>query len=239
MLTKTPLHDQIAEKLAKREPDWFTVCAAFLKSRPYHHLQKCLRRSDIPLSNFAGYLAEMHIRLSLEEICKELELGDRAVFDALRPGLRSRKFKFCTNKTGLLYADDINSTDKRYSEMDEVMLIDNVPTLFEVRIKEGKNKGRKHGGANRGNAHTMREQRVEHLLEPLKDYFRTEKASFVFIIPPSQIYDKSPVQLKFKERGGILLPFYKDRHAYQEEVKCVLDYLRIDYKKPVVPKEAP
>ncbi len=236
MLTKTPLHDQIAEKLANREPDWFTVCKAFLKSRPYHHLRRCMQRSNVPLSNFAGHLAEMHIRLSLEEICKELELGNGAVFDAIRPGLRSRKFKFCTNKTGLLYADEINSSYQHYSEMDEVMLIDNVPTLFEVRIKEGKNKGRQ--GHNRGNAHTMREKRVEHLLEPLKDYFRTEKASFVFIIPPDQIYDKSPVQRKFKERGGILLPFYKDRHAYQEEVKSVLDYLQIDYKKPAVP-EAP
>ena len=237
MLTKTPLHDQIAEKLAGREPDWFTVCAQFLKSRPYHHLQMCLRQGeDLPISRFAGQFAELHLRQSLEEICNELGMGNRVVFDALRPGLRSKNFEFCTDKAGSLYTKYADS-DTYYSEIDEIMLIDNIPTLFEVRIKSPKNKGSRHGGSKHGNAYNMTQPRVDYLLEPLKDYFRTEKASFVFIIPPDQIHENSPVQKEFKKRGGILLPFYKDRYAYQDEVKNVLDYMSINHKKPS--KEAP
>lgn len=226
MLTKTPLHDQIAEKLANREPDWQTVCNQFIQSRTYNRLNTCMQRGDIPLSNFAGHLAEFHLRVSLEDICTELGAQSRVVFDALRPGLRSKNFKFCTDKTGLLYATRI-ATGRNYSEMDEVMLIDNVPTLFEIRIKNGKNKGRKNGNGHRGHAYNMREQRVNYLLAPLKDYFKTEKASFVFIIPPDQITDESTVQMKFKERGGILIPFYTERHAYKEDVKHIAQYMKV------------
>jgi len=220
MLTKTPLHDQIAERLAKRWPNWSQIADRYSKSKAYEHLLHCARKNEIPLGSFAGHIAEMHLRVALEEICKELGAQDRVVFDPIKSGSRGKYFKFYTDKEERLFAVAPNGTD--YSEMDEPMLIEDIPTLFEIRIKNSHG-GRKHKMMS--HSRLMSEDHVNYLLAPLRDYFNTPQGAFVFIIPPASVKENETAQA-FKERGGLLVPFYKNRHDYH----CDVDRLLRDLK---------
>jgi len=219
MLTKTPLHDQIAEKLAKREPDWYAVCTRLVHSPAYEHLQQCMRRNGMPIGNLAGHLSEVHLRVSLEKICDELGARNRVVFDPIKNGNGSRHFYFSTDKEGKLYAT--RKYDKRdHAELDEVVLIDNIPTLFEIKIgQNGRQKNRE--PHKRGKNYAMSIERTTHVLAPLKDYFKTNDTSFVYIIPPAQIQN-TETERAFTERGGILVPFYKNRSDYHNETERMI-----------------
>jgi len=236
MLTKTPLHDQIAERLAKKWPNWSQIADRYSKSKAYEHLLHCARKNEIPLGNFAGHIAETHLRVALEEICKELGAQDRVVFDPIKSGDRGNYFKFYTDKEERLFAVAPNGQD--YSEMDEVMLIEEVPTQFEIRIKEPR------GGRKRkemSHSRIMRQEHIDYLLAPLRDYFNTPQGTFVFIIPPASVKENETAHA-FKERGGLLVPFYKDRHDYHCDVERLLRDLK--YKngwqpfKDLLPQEA-
>lgn len=219
MLTKTPLHDQIAEKLAGREPDRFTICAQFVQSRAYEHLQLCMRRKGVPLGNFAGHIAEVHLRVSLEDICSELGVRNRVVFDPIKDGTSSRHFYFSTDKEGKLYATR-RDDGRDHAELDEVVLIDNVPTLFEIKIgQNGRPKSK--DPHKRGKNYAMSIKRTSHVLAPLNDYFNTQNTSFVYIIPPALIQNTEE-ERAFRERGGILVPFYENRRDYHDEVERLI-----------------
>ncbi|MDI6721429.1 MAG: hypothetical protein QMD85_03495 [Candidatus Aenigmarchaeota archaeon] len=199
----------ITGMLQGAKPDWEQMVAKFRRTPMY-------KEENYNLSNLAGKLEEIWLQVTLEDICSPF--GDRVVFDPIRNGTLEGNYVFKHYDDGLKAVDRLNGSI--YSEIDNLLLIDKMPTLFEIKIK------RYDGGPKRATRkpsyasikYFMREEMINYLLEPLKEYFQTEECGYVLIASADQILKKSPLQQRFEREGGILVPFYTDRYSYRKEV---------------------
>lgn len=220
MLAKNNLLVQITDHLRNRGPDWHKIVERFKTTSLY----KTRKYNDVVL---ASCFSEIHLRNSLEEICDELDIKSRVVFDPIKPYEKISRFKFMYRPNGkLIINESRHGIYSDYSEIDELLLIDGLPVLFE--IKTGKYRGasvnsKGHSPTDGGPSYALRRERIEYLLVPLSLYYQSS-CGYVLIIPGDQVLKSSLLQKNFVKKGGILVPFYTDRESYKEDV-CFISYV--------------
>jgi len=154
------------------------------------------------------------LRDSLEQICKGL--GDRVVFDPIHGGESAGRYIFESSLNNKLLV--MKKDGATYSEIDELLLIDNLPVLFEIKLSIYKGRRGNVTQINpgkRGVKHAMNVSRINFMLNPIKSYFQS-RCGYVLVVYPEQITSRSPLQAEFINQGGILRPFYTDRETYRK-----------------------
>jgi len=206
---------RISQRLSRRRPNW---------DRIMETAAPLFESSNVPTG---GKLAEMHLRVALEEINDELEARDRVVFDPISHDDSTRNYYFTNYESGLRVLR--KSDGQVYSEIDDIVVVDGLPVLFE--IKTGKNyrksPSNRRKGASLGAKHAMEAGRMEYLLHPIKECFGTSVCGYVLVIPPEHIVPTFQHQQRFRLSGGLLVPLYTDAESYKGEVsRRISDYER-------------
>lgn len=215
MLAQNDLLREITNELAGRKPDEARTLAC------YHRLPRGGNTTD-----FVSEWAEAVVRANLEEICAKFAGTGRAQFDTIAPGSFAGEFiferrvgknlvvsKFQEKVIGRggyrRYAD--------YSDIDELLLVDSLPVLFEVKAS-GKSYEFKYGWPpNKSYVNlAMRPERIKYLLAPIATFFHVQDCAYVLVVT-KDFYrtETSPLQADFVKRGGIIVPL----HATQDELR--------------------
>lgn len=205
MLAQNELLLLITSQLALRPPDKADLVSRFKSSQWYAD------RNYSP-DNLFSLLSELHLRSSLEKICASF-LG-RVVFDPIHDGESTLNYVF-RHRYGTLHVLDKSGND--YTEIDQLLIVDGIPVIFEIKLTPRKNKGGTTPN-DRGINYLMTDRHIDHILAPLTEYFKTDKIGYVLIVYPSLINEGSSTQIRFLEQNGILVPFYADRMRYRTEV---------------------
>ena len=220
MIAKNDLLVDITDKLALAEPDWEKVVARFKDGLFFQF-------GHFNFDNLVSVLAEVHVKIALEEICKsyDSETREKIVFDPVEAGIRAGQYIFgCNSADQLTVAKDENLRFGRerqtYSEIDLLMLIDKLPVLFEVKlhVKRRRSRNIKPAPGMKGIYHQMENERIRHVLQPIFKYFGCSESGYVIVVPKDIANNNSPIQEDFRKRNGIIVAFYKDRKNFREEV---------------------
>ena len=218
MLAQNDLLVTIAQQLSER-PILSEVVQGFRETELY-------KTGSYDDNNLPTYLSEIILRILLKKASAGLE--DRIVFNPIPNGRRADGYTFrhlpFKGKLGIFLGDGTS-----YTEVDEVLLVDGLASVFEIRIANYYSKKRYSTGSKRrpwdrenrprgsmGVKHALKMERINHLLRPFVTYFRSN-CGYVFVIGKEQFrQDISTTQLEFARHGGILVPFYTDVRTYRE-----------------------
>lgn len=140
MLAKTPALLRITEKLAGKRPDWERLATNIRASLQY--------RQDMGTDNLSALASEVHIRDSLEDICEDMP-RPKVIFDPILPTESRDGFSFVYERGRLIVY--IDNRQRVYSELDEILLVGNVPVLFEVKLSRYRG-----GGGQKRTAHNWK-----------------------------------------------------------------------------------
>lgn len=213
MLAKNEVLENMTIKLSRVKPDWLKIIQRF-KQRPH-------KITNYDEGQFRAMLSEVHLRLSLEDICKNYP--DITILDPIKykkdnshETYRTESYKFIKSNFGKV---EIKVNENfNYCEYDQLMLVDELPIIFEVRLSMNKfkeHKKQKHKGfSNKGLNFAMCLERIKHLTEPLRELYRNNNFGYVLIVYPSIIKRDSISQQHFRDNNGILIPFYADRESF-------------------------
>lgn len=166
-----------------------------------------------------GALAEAHVDRVLAKFAIE---NPEAKIDVIPDDSATENYKFVRGSTGNLKAIEKNSLGqipKDIAEYDQVVVIDGLPVIIEVK-------------SSSRNVHSGEHQdtkRLNNKLAPLKEFFGTDTFGYVIVSPQ----DRNMVRLRQPFRAntrGILLPKFP---FSREELKAQADeiHTRIMQKK--------
>ena len=201
MLPSNDTLEKITSRLAYYPPNWTETIARFKQSWQY-------QSGKINLPHTCSLLAEIHIRVALEEISEGMETS----FDCLKDGDKSDNYQ-ANIREGQLY---IKNSGKDYVEIDELVIVDSLPTIFEIKLTNRRTKRDRRGPSHRGINEMMKPKTIERFSRPIQEFFGN--CAYVLVAYP-QIVDFGKVQKEFEALGGKLIPFYLDRQPYWKEVK--------------------
>lgn len=211
MLSQNQLLVDITREISGKEPDRDEI-AARLRDHPM------VQGGRYDGYNLFSVWSEIHLRVLLEHACDELNVNGRVEFDPIKDGESTDNY-FFRHLHGNLVVDKMNGDT--HCAMDQLLVIDGIPTVFEVSLS-GK------WGLSKHLKHLMSEGRITHVLDPLKEYFRSEEYGYSVVTNGNKIKPHlSPEQADFKERGGILIPSYLDSHERDGEVKRIREDTRL------------
>ncbi|MEK6835408.1 MAG: hypothetical protein AABX55_00080 [Nanoarchaeota archaeon] len=214
MLTKNQLLCEICEIFPNFKPNWDEIVERFKNIRMN-------RKGDFSFNTLASYLAESYVRLTLEEICTQYE--GRIFIDQIPNGASKSGYTYHysdVGHTGLI----VSKNNIYHCEIDELLLVDGLPVLVEVKV-----------GRYRfpDVINTMIEYRINQISNPIKQYFETDRCGYMLVIPSDQIIsdenilkDKKVtfrrfIQKEFREKNGVLVPFYTTRKIFRREVRKI------------------
>ena len=225
-MRKTDKLELLCKRLVYAEPDWGKIIARF-KSHPNFNPAK-----ELFDRQYAQYFSEIHMDISLEQIAGTYPDLNMTFRPFLKGKTRARDFLFYYDLAGRVYAQGIREPAK--FEYDQVILIDGMPVVFEIKIKKWNSSVNEPGKLRNALLPEVYNKR----LHPVRQFFDND-VGYVFIIP-KDVYDGS---IKFEgdslinnfiKNGGVLVPFYTDRHTFRRHVaqNVELNGLR---SKPEVP----
>jgi len=225
MLTTNRGLEKLANFIGDQTPNWEMTVNRFKQTRSY-------LLGNYNFSNLRSHLSEAHVGVMLDNAVREL----RANIDT-NPKFPDthKKFKFDTNSAKKYVLRKSKNGLKYFTEYDEFAIVDSLPTIFEIKIGKYVTYGnvvREKGNeelrtnldtisAHMGARYAMDKGRISYITRPVRKYFHIDSCGYVLIIPKDQIRPRSMVQKEFRERGGILVPFYTDRKTYEKEVREV------------------
>ncbi len=187
MFEQNDLLNEITEQLGCKEPCYESATELLRESMRFRRNQ-----GELP-----GILAEYITRANLEDICSLY--GDRVVFDPVQPVLRS--------SWSFIYRDNLVVFKEQglypFTEYDQVLLIDKLPVVIEVKT-----------GCGMKINSILEIGRLEHWLQPLKDYFES-RLGMVMVLPKDFTRMKSKAMDRFIKNKGIVVPFYSDSEGYR------------------------
>ena len=232
MISKNPLLIDITDKLALAQPDWEELAKSFKAGSLFQF-------GKFDFGNLVSALSELHLIISLEKICSryDAETRKKIIFDPIKPGAKVSDYKFANSRSGQLV---VYRNGKIHSEMDLLVQIDSLPVLFEVKLNVKRKTGRNidQSPSTRGVHHAMDTKRANYLLTPICKYFRCANAGYVVVVPKNISNDVSPIRQEFRERNGIIVPFYTDKGSFRQEVAQknkelkIVDESRLEVHKP-------
>ncbi len=212
MLVQPALLRDIVEELSQAPPIDESVMEDFLQSRRI--LKNNLNRNIV-----SSMLSEMWLRKRLQEICID---NCRVDLNPIEEKAITRRYLFIKVYDNIVVY--LRRQKRTYSDFDHVIVVENVPVLFEIKLAQYQTGGRKFFHSHV--VPCMHPSRVNQVLAPVKEYFRTKECAYVLVISPDQINEASPIQNDFKARGGLLVPFYttKDDFRKRDVPKIVAEY---------------
>ncbi len=238
MLVNNQLFREIASKLAYRLPEVEAIDV--IRGNPV--VQSGALTNDRGNTNLAGIYGEVCVRLALEKICR----GKNVHFDAIPHGENAGEFTFRYNRYGRM---EVHGNSGVYSEIDEILKVDGMPALIEVKLVNGHNKS-SGGPSGRGVVQAMSRDRVKCVTQPVREYFGCDCA-YAIVIFQNQLVEryrtrrvekiKDGVVVRYKtvcvekERalehfgdiGGVVIPHWaSSSKEYSHEVSRVARYLR-------------
>ncbi len=215
MLAKNALLEEIVEKLSRHQPSLST---------PLLRMQQHLPDGFTAIIHeLRGLLAEKIVQHSLEEVCGEY--GSRVVFPEIPEGAETEHFQFFQGRFRRL-ACRRKETGNIVGDYDCLLVADGLPTLVEVKLintDRGEGSAKRRSGFGTNGLHVvLSDEYISHIMEPLQEYFSTEKVGYVIVALPERANRVSELKTRFREQGGLLIPFYTSRQQYQEQTLPLL-----------------
>jgi len=208
MLKNNDLLRYIAEQLKTKEPnrEWITER---LKLHPLIEKLKCDENQLFSL------WSEIHLRVALEEICRDAKLDGRVISDPIKNNEETKNYTFKYDYGRFI------AFDKRLwncnSEYDALAIVDSIPTIFEIKLEKNE----------RGINELMEDESITRIAAPILEYFDSEECGLVLVTHGCFIHPTSQRQNSFLERGGIIAPinigyrFWLSRWEKKAEVKKI------------------
>jgi hypothetical protein len=161
-------------------------------------------KKDSP-ARIVSKFSEVHQRTLLERICEERENCEFDPIDLDYQGL----FQFKRTMWGAI---EVKKEGEEHSEMDGLIVVDNLPVLVEVKLSKSPSQVDS----------WVNPSKLEKRLEPLMEYFGVEETGCLVVAPENIIIEESYAQQEFIERGGIIVPFCKSAEKYYNLAKYCL-----------------
>lgn len=120
-------------------------------------------------------ITEIYLRVSLEQICKELDY--KIAFDPIKHGDKTANYIFEVGNRRLLVMKKKSRTS--CTDIDELLIIENIPFLFEV-----KSKGEPKKYLDKELFVTLIHcelPSIRRKVKPIKEYFNTDRCGFILI----------------------------------------------------------
>src|SRR3989338_2140603 len=202
LLARNGLVEDIVTEISDSVPDWIGISERLRNS----NLEPPLERGV-----FGGLVGELSFRICLETIAKKYQ--GRIVLDPIGGGSSSENYSF-NFKDGKLVVHH-KGNGHRVTEVDELILADNLPVLCEVKTGSYKNgAGKKKDESSKGTINALRLERINYVTEPLREYFRRE-CGYIVILPKDQVNPMSIIQKEFIERNGFMATLNFSRREYK------------------------
>ncbi|MBI4095512.1 MAG: hypothetical protein HY438_01475 [DPANN group archaeon] len=219
MLAQNPLLLEITKELAGRTPDEARTLAC------YQRLPRGGNTTD-----FVSEWAEALVRANLEEICAKF--ASRVQFDTIAPGAFAREFIFerrvGKNLVVSKFQDEVISRkgyrrSADYSDIDELLLVDGLPVLFEIKASEKSYEFKYGRPPNKSSVKlAMRSERISYLLKPIREFFHITDCAYVLVVTKDfHRVETSPLQASFVQGNGIIVPLHATRDELRTEAADV------------------
>ena len=240
-MIRTDSIDNLCRALRRQHPDWKIMQERF------ETLPTFKKKKEYQLHQYAKDFSELYLDVALECIAKEVLLGKIQFFpryDQKIP-LENGNYKLFHNGSGRMIIEDNASVRWEY---DQIILLENVPTFLEIKIRQwdtGKNRKRK----QRDGTYTLeKDSCVRNSLRPeiysqklnaVRGLFDQE-VGYVMIISKDQFNytfnNSDRIVNRFLSDNGRIVPFYTDRLTFREHVKQKVQELGYPLKEdPVQP----
>ena len=238
-IVKSEKLESLRDHLSNYPPDWEEIVGRF-KSHPNFDPDR-----QFVLPDFARMFREIHLDVCLEWI--GIERADLNISERFIEGCRTGSYVFRYTPSGRVVAKTENGISNHKAEYDRVLLVDELPVVFDVRLRvwlaPRKQKGLTRSGRvrereGRSTKEMLRPEVYEEKLYPIRELFGRD-VGYVVVIS-KDIYDAreraraqpitDSVYQKFKESNGILVPFYTDRLTFLNHVSQVVRENRLSIK---------
>ncbi len=205
-LASNSLTKVVTERLKRMKLDWRLMARMFKNSHSYY--------DD---NNFSGRFAEKYVRTALENACEDLE--EQVILDPILSEKRTKNYLFVPKQGNVL----IYTPDKQNCcELDELLLIDNLPVIFEITIAKWK------GGIGGVNAskrtsrtiHKFMPKLLDVKIKPVMEYYE-RPCGYVIMALPDQVHMNSPYVKNFIDIGGIFIPLPFTYDQLRKEAELV------------------
>lgn len=212
VLHRNRLLDSLSEKIAHAQPRWQRILSRFIDQS-----YKTARDE----ANTVSQLSEIHVRLTLEEASRSLE--GSVQFDPITPNTVTAKFHFRQGygRRGVVVRN--RHTGEDHSDLDEVLVVDGLPVLWEIKLSAWRRGGKNKNPSTHGISWAMREERLPTITAPLREYFRTQKVGYVVVLPSGEEQRDSIILQRFADLGGIITPLYTTRENFKREAMKMLN----------------
>lgn len=152
---------------------------------------------------FVGRFAEMYMHSALKQACEDLTEKVR-FYPIVRP--RQTANYFFWRKQNVIHVYTA-SNRQQCCELDDLLLIDNLPVIFEATAAKwngggGCNAAKRHSRA----IHKFAPKLLDARIKPVQEYFNSS-CGYVIIALPDQIHMNSPYFQNFIGQGGLFVPF--------------------------------
>lgn len=202
LLAKNSLVEEIVKEISDSVPDWIGISERLRNSK----LEQSLERGVL-----GGLVGELNFRICLETIARKHQ--NRIVLDPISDGSSSENYSFNFNEGKLVVHHKGNG--HRVTELDELILADNLPVLCEVKTGSYKNgAGKKKDESSRGSINALRLERINYVVRPLIEYFGRE-CGYIVVLPNDQVNPMSMIQKEFIEKNGFMATLNFSRREYK------------------------
>lgn len=179
----------------------------------WENLTQSVTQLSSPYNGAAhGRLAEIHIGSLLnfqvksdlfKDVCRTVSLDQT----------KTQNYIF-SERGGQLYAR--NRHRKDVAEYDNIIVVNGLPTVVEVKATNSSKKGR--NPMNRLLNSDWRQQ----FFRPLQEAFNTNRFGFVVVTVPERISLDSPTQRTFKENGGKIIAMNASLQELKERAGMII-----------------
>ena len=228
MLCKNDLEEQIAKELSNSIQDWYIVVERF---------KLLFGNGPFSWGSICGLLAELYVRECLDKICDQY--GERIIIDPVECNRRTKHFLFKYKNSSLCVYSNIFGMMNPYSDIDELLLVDGLPVLFEIKTGSYNPRGSlsNKSPSSLGTVYALRPDRIKYVTKPIKEYFESE-CGYIVITPKDHIRPETKSQRDFASNNGIIVPFYATRDQFQlEDLPKIVRDFQLCVKGPFIRAE--
>lgn len=210
MLTKNAVLEEVAGRLTS-EPDFQRALQIF-RTNPIFAGKN---------GNALGHFGEACLEAYLEKIA--LDNTGKIVFKPIPTKAEAGQYSFYRQNVGYNVSLFENGRTRSYCNFDEILLIDGLPVVFEVKLsrRNRHNPGEKRKLTGGCLNYCMRQERIDVIQGPISAYFQTNDFGYVLVTYPKRIQNDSIRQQDFIEHGGLLVPFYADASRFRSDFNRV------------------
>jgi|GEM_PF-4314465 len=221
--------DYLCHTLRREHPDWDIIRKRF-EDLPIFKKKISSKNKAYELHQYAKDFSELHLDISLEHIAQNFKSGEIQFlpkYDQNSPRING-DYKLYNNDSGRIIIETGQTVRWEY---DQIILVDNIPTVLEIKIRQwdtGKMRKRKQEDGTytieRGSCvvNNLRSEIYNKKINQVKKLFDQDVA-YIFIISKDQsnfvFKFSNQVANQFLQDNGKIVPFYTDRLTFREHVR--------------------